>query len=63
MTMPAMAYISFALSLIFIVMWLINPLSYLPREENHSKKMVRKVNRQGNSKQKQRGKAQSVRRQ
>merc|ERR1712087_111430 len=44
MTMPAMAYISFALSLVFIVMWVINPMSYLPREYNHSnsKKMVRK---------------------
>jgi len=50
MTVPAMAYISFALSLIFIVMWLINPMSYLPREENNSKKMMRKVNRPGNSK-------------
>jgi len=63
MTMPAMAYISFALSLVFIVMWLINPMSYLPREYNHSKKMVRKSNRPSSNKQKQRGKAQSARRQ
>lgn len=34
MTMPAMAYISFALSFLFIVLWFVNPMSYLPAAEN-----------------------------
>jgi len=45
MTMPVMAYISFALSLVFMAMWLINPLSYISKEEPQIRKMVRKSNR------------------
>lgn len=53
MTMPAMAYISFALSLVFMVMWLINPLSYMATEDNHVMKKVRKSSR--NQKHRNRG--------
>jgi len=45
MTMPVMAYISFALSFVFMVLYLANPLSYLAKENNHSKRMVRKSHR------------------
>lgn len=62
MTMPAMAYISFALSFLFIITWLINPGSYLSKEESHGKRMVRKAHRP-TSRQKQRSKAQTVRQQ
>jgi len=45
MTMPVMTYISFALSLLFMVMWLINPGSYLSSEEKKVKMIVRKSKR------------------
>jgi len=46
MTMPAMSYISFALSLVFMFMWLINPMSYLSKkEENQTKRIARKSHR------------------
>lgn len=45
MTMPVMAYISFALSLIFISLYLLNPFSQVSSSDNHTRKVVRKSQR------------------
>jgi len=50
MTMPVLTYISFALSLLFISLYLVNPFRSQPAKvDNHSRKVVRKSQKSSRS--------------